>query len=181
MKSSIAVSQGFHHHRNRIDVRAGNDSGGAAYLLAAKSDLQAYAKAKNYRYIPIGYSQADIPELGALQDYVACRPNATERLDFYALNTYRWCGSTTFANSGYNRLQAAAQDYPIPIFISETGCNNIRPRAWGEMASIYGPDMVNTWSGSIVYEWIQEWNDFGLVQYGAPVGQAPDGSRVITR
>lgn len=150
-------------------------------MLAAKADLAAYGAAKGYRNIPIGYSQADIPELGMLMDYVACQPNATNRLDFYALNTYRWCGQTTFQNSGYNKLQAAAEDYPIPIFISETGCNNIRPRTWGDMASIYGPDMVDTWSGSIVYEWIQEWNDFGIVQYGAPQATSQAASQAITR
>lgn len=151
-------------------------------MLAAKSDLAAYSKAKGYRTIPIGYSQADILALSPnLENYVACHANATERLDFFSLNTYRWCGQTTFQNSGYNKLQATFQGYPIPVFISETGCNNIRPRTWGEMNSIFGPDMVDTWSGAIVYEWIQEWNDFGLVQYGAPVGSAQDGSQVITR
>lgn len=56
-----------------------------------------------------------------LQDYLVCRPNVTERLDFYSLNSYEWCGQSTFQTSGYVALQNAAENYPVPIFFSEDG------------------------------------------------------------
>jgi 1,3-beta-glucanosyltransferase GAS1 len=149
-----------------------DDSSSAPYLLSAAVDLKGYQKAKGYRRIPIGYSATDTAVLRPmLQDYVVCRPNATERLDFYALNSYEWCGSTpTFQTSGYAGLQAAFEDYPIPVFFSEDGCNTVPPRTFNDQAAIFGPDMVNTWSGAIIYEWIQETNQYGLIQYGNPQG-----------
>lgn len=38
--------------------------------------------------------------------------------------------------------------------------------------------MVNDWSGAIIYEWIQETNNYGLISYGAPAGTAT-GSGVV--
>jgi 1,3-beta-glucanosyltransferase GAS1 len=55
--------------------------------------------------------------------------------------------------------------YPIPAFFSEVGCNVVRPRTWSEMGAIYGPQMLPTLSGAIIYEWTQEANDFGIIQY----------------
>ena len=96
------------------------DSGAAPYVLAAIVDMKAYIKAKGYRQIPIGYSATDTAVLRPmLQDYLMCRPNSTDRLDFYALNSYEWCGaSATYMTSGYSLLQAAAVDYPVPVFFS---------------------------------------------------------------
>jgi hypothetical protein len=138
--------------------------------LAAVADIKAYIKAKKYRHIPIGYSATDTAVLRPmLQDYLVCRPNATERLDFFALNSYEWCGAlTTYQTSGYSQLQAGAADYPVPIFFSEDGCNTVPPRDFNDQSAIFGPDMVNTWSGAIIYEWIQETNDYGLISYGPP-------------
>lgn len=157
------------------------DSAAAPYLLSAAVDLKAYRDAKGYRQIPIGYSATDTAVLRPmLQDYLVCRPNTTERLDFYALNSYEWCGSTpTFNTSGYVNLQADAENYPIPIFFSEDGCNTVPPRTFDDQAAIFGPDMVNTWSGAIIYEWIQETNAYGLVTYGTPVANTVNEGSVI--
>lgn len=150
------------------------DSAAAPYLLSAAADLKTYQASKGYRKIPIGYSATDTAVLRPmLQDYVVCRPNVTERLDFYALNSYEWCGSTpTYETSGYIQLQATAEGYPVPIFFSEDGCNTVPPRTFSDQATIFGTPMVDTWSGAIIYEWIQETNHYGLISYGPPV--APD-------
>jgi hypothetical protein len=55
--------------------------------------------------------------------------------------------------------------------MSETGCQKPKPRDFQDQTALFG-DMADTWSGSIIYEWIQETNDYGLIQYGTPV--APD-------
>ena len=145
-------------------------SGGAQaapYILAAARDLKAYRDKQGYRKIPIGYSAADIAELRPmLQNYLVCKPNASETVEFFALNAYEWCGDSSYSQSGYDNLQNQAEGYPVPIFFSEVGCNTARPRTFDDLTAIYGPEMVDTWSGAMVYEWIQEKNDYGLITYG---------------
>lgn len=159
-----------------------SDSPAAPFLLAATADLKAYRDARGFRPIPIGYSATDTDALGTnLQDYVVCRENKLERLDFYALNSYRWCGAAaTFETSGYSVLADAFKNYPAPVFISETGCNTVPPRTFGDQAAIFGPNMTDTWSGSIIYEWIQEMNHYGIVSYGDFIGDGvQQGNEVI--
>ncbi|KAJ5956670.1 hypothetical protein N7501_010949 [Penicillium viridicatum] len=150
-----------------------NGSAAAPYVLAAARDIKAYRDKKGYREIPVGYSAADIPDLRPmLQNYMACAKNASDRLDFYSLNAYEWCGASSYEQSGYNILQKNATDYPIPIFFSETGCNTPSPRTFEDQAAIFGEHMSDTWSGSIIYEWIEETNDYGLISYGPSVDAA---------
>lgn len=101
-----------------------------------------------------------------LQNYFACGDKIEERADFFSLNVYEWCGVSDYKESGYAMLQQNASDYNIPIFISETGCRKPRPRLFADQAAILGKDMQDTWSGAIVYEWIEETNNYGLISYG---------------
>jgi hypothetical protein len=155
---------------------------GAPYIKAAVADMKSYRDAKGYRAIPIGYSAADIAELRPqLQNYLACGSSDTS-IDFFGLNSYEWCGDQTYQTSGYANLQAMAEGYSVPMFFSETGCNVVPGgRNFGDQAAIFGPDMSGTWSGSIIYEWVQETNMYGLVTYpngqiysGAPIPISPD-------
>lgn len=110
---------------------------------------------------------ADIPSLRPmLQNYLACGDDPTHAADFFSLNVYEWCGSNSFQGSGYNQLVANASGLQIPIFISETGCRIPKPRMFQDQDSIFGTDMSSSWSGAIVYEWIEEANDYGLISYG---------------
>ena len=104
-----------------------------------------------------------------LQNYLACGGNASESLDFFSLNAYEWCGASTYDTSGYRDLQANASSYNIPIFFSETGCNKPPPRTFEDQASIFGSQMDGTWSGAIIYEWLEETNNYGLISYGPQV------------
>lgn len=177
----------FQQFDNTAGVFVGNEvittaegSPAAPYVLAAARDIKAYRDQKNYREIPVGYSAADIAALRPmLQDYLACSNNASERLDFYSLNAYEWCGDSSYTVSGYNILQKNATDYPIPIFFSETGCNTPKPRTFADQSAIFGSEMSGTWSGSIVYEWIQETNDYGLISYGPSVPAAAATNTLI--
>ena len=151
-------------------LTTGNNSIAAPYVKAAARDTKAYRKSKGYRDIPIGYSAADIPALRPmLQNYLACGTNTSEAVDFYSLNAYEWCGDSSYPESGYSELEANVTSYNIPIFLSETGCNKPEPRTFGDQAAIFGPDMSPNWSGAIVYEWIEEANNFGLISYGPSV------------
>ncbi|KAI9846147.1 MAG: hypothetical protein M1838_001383 [Thelocarpon superellum] len=172
-----AVLDEFQKYDNTAGVFVGNEvvtmangSDAAPYIKAAARDVKAYRDSKKYRKIPVGYSAADIATLRPnLQNYLACGSNASEALDFFSLNAYEWCGSSSFVTSGYSDLVKNATGYPIPIFLSETGCNTNPPRTFADQASIFGPQMDGIWSGAIVYEWIEESNNYGLVSYGATV------------
>lgn len=151
-------------------ISLANQSLAAPYIKAATRDLKAYRNSKNYRKIPIGYSAADISTLRPmLQDYLACGGNNSETIDFFGLNAYEWCGDSSYSVSGYEDLNTYAQGYNIPIFFSETGCNNPEPRTFQDQTAILGPDMDDTWSGAIIYEWIEETNNYGLISYGPSV------------
>ena len=101
-----------------------------------------------------------------LQNYLACGPDPADAADFFSLNVYEWCGSNTFDGSGYNELVTNATGLQIPIFISETGCHEPEPRLFQDQNSIFGKDMNESWSGAIIYEWIEEANSYGLISYG---------------
>ncbi|CAK7217053.1 hypothetical protein SBRCBS47491_003031 [Sporothrix bragantina] len=144
-----------------------NQSLAAPYIKAAAHDMKAYRDSKKYRKFPIGYSAADIAELRPmLQDYLTCGGDDADIVDFFSLNSYEWCDPNTYVGSGYQNLEKQAADFPVPIFFSETGCNVPGPRLFADQASILGPDMDGDWSGAIIYEWIQEANDYGLITYG---------------
>lgn len=182
-----AVLDEFQKFDNTAGVFVGNEiittkegSAAAPYILAAARDIKAYRDHKGYRPIPVGYSAADIAELRPmLQEYLACRKDSADRLDFFGLNAYEWCGPSGYIQSGYNMLQKNASTYPIPIFFSETGCNTHRPRTFEDQAAIFGHEMGDTWSGSIVYEWIEETNDYGLISYGPSVKDAAPTNTLI--
>jgi len=154
-----------------------NGSVTAPYIKAAARDLKAYRDSKGYRKIPIGYSAADIASMRPmLQNYLACGTNTSEALDFFSVNSYSWCGDSDYQTSGYVSLRENALGYNIPIFMSETGCQVPRPRTFQDQTALFG-EMADTWSGSMVYEWIEEANNYGLIRYGDKVdpSMAPDG------
>lgn len=164
---------------NEVLTKA-NGSEAAPYVLSAARDIKAYRDSKGYRKIPVGYSAADIAELRPmLQNYLACPTNSSESLDFFSLNAYEWCGPNTYQQSGYSMLQKNATDYPIPIFFSETGCNSNRPRDFQDLTAIYGSEMAGTWSGAIIYEWIEESNEYGLISYGPTQASAAPTNTLI--
>lgn len=183
-----AVLDEFVKYDNTAGVFVGNEvitmsngSFAAPYVKAAARDVKKYRDSKNMRKIPVGYSAADIAELRPmLQNYLACGTKAAESLDFFSLNAYEWCGPSSYTGSGYSELVKNATDYSIPIFFSETGCNTNRPRTFDDQAAIFGQNMNGVWSGAIIYEWIEEKNNYGLVNYGPTVDvktatSAPDG------
>lgn len=169
-----AVMDAFASYTNVLGFFVGNEviavtnqSIAAPYIKAATHDMKVYRDSKDYRKIPIGYSAADIAELRPmLQDYLTCGGDEADNIDFFSLNSYEWCDPSTFTSSGYSNLESQAIDFPVPLFFSETGCNVPGPRLFEDQASILGSDMDSNWCGAIVYEWIQEANNYGLITYG---------------
>jgi len=180
------VFDAFANFTNTLGVFVGNEvialanqSNAAPYIKAAARDMKAYRDSKGYREIPVGYSAADIAELRPmLQNYLACGDNSSEMIDFFSLNAYEWCGDSSFSSSGYDNLNTEAAGYSIPIFFSETGCNTVEPRTFQDQTAILGPDMNNQWSGAVIYEWIEETNDYGLISYGPPQPATATGAGI---
>ncbi|ORY14037.1 Glucanosyltransferase-domain-containing protein [Clohesyomyces aquaticus] len=178
-----AVMDEFQQYENTAGFFVGNEvlttsngSVAAPFVKAAARDLKAYRNSKKYRNIPIGYSAADIADLRPmLQNYMACGTNTSESLDFFSLNAYEWCGQSSYAQSGYSQLMKNASSYSIPIFLSETGCIEPKPRNFDDQQAIFG-EMSTVWSGAIIYEWIEEANGYGIIQYGEKVDPAAEGA-----
>lgn len=75
-------------------INQANQSLAAPFIRGAARDVKTYRANKNYRDIPVGYSAADIAELRPmLQDYLTCGGNSSDTVDFFALNSYEWCGT----------------------------------------------------------------------------------------
>ncbi|KAF9128265.1 1,3-beta-glucanosyltransferase gas1 [Mortierella sp. 14UC] len=126
-----------------------------AYVKALLRDTKAYIRSSASRLILVGYANNDDPEIRLqVRDYFNC-----------GADDEHWYGEgATYQSSGHVDRTADISSYSVPVFLSEYGCNLVSPRTFPEVKSIFGPDMTNTWSGGIVYEWSQEENNFGLVQ-----------------
>lgn len=134
-------------------------------------DLKNYIAKHSTRTIPVGYSAADVREI--LQDtwaYLQCaidgNNNDASRSDFFGLNSYSWCGQSSFQTAGYDLLVNMFQNSTIPVFFSEYGCNKVEPRVFDEVAALYGTQMTAL-SGGLVYEYSKEEENFGLTQINA--------------
>uniref|UniRef100_A0A093XD34 1,3-beta-glucanosyltransferase n=2 Tax=Talaromyces marneffei PM1 TaxID=1077442 RepID=A0A093XD34_TALMA len=158
MAQVFGVIEAFKNYPNTAGFFSGNE--------AVQRDMHDYISKNSKRPIPVGYSAADVrPLLVDSAYYFTCNlANSTNsRSDFFGLNSYSWCGDATYTTSGYNVLTEDFTNITVPVFFSETGCNNVRPRVFSEIQAIYGPDMSQALSGALVYEYTQEANDYGLV------------------
>ncbi|CAG8557566.1 17658_t:CDS:2 [Acaulospora morrowiae] len=164
----------FSRYTNTLAFFAGNEvtnnksnAQASPFVKAALRDIKMYIKdnvMKNGgRYVPVGYSSNDDPDIRvSLAEYFNCG-NDDERADFFGMNLYEWCGESSFEQSGYAERTREFSSYSIPVILSEYGCNLVAPRPFTEVTAIYGPQMTSVWSGGIAYEWSQEINSYGLV------------------
>ncbi|CDK28542.1 unnamed protein product [Kuraishia capsulata CBS 1993] len=155
---------------NTLGFFAGNEvvtnhsnTDAAAFVKAAVRDIKAYIKDKDYRTIPVGYSANDDSKTRVSSvDYFSCG-DEDERADFYGINMYEWCGSSSFSGSGYEDRTEEFSDLPVPVFFSEYGCNTVTPRKFTEVGTLFSSKMTDVWSGGIVYMYFEETNNYGLV------------------
>jgi hypothetical protein len=137
----------------------------SAFVKAAVRDSKAYIVSQNYgRWMGVGYATNDDADTrDNLASYFNCG-DAKDAVDFWGYNIYEWCGQSTFQASGYEERTQAFQNYSVPAFFSEYGCNNPgggNGRIFEETGALYSSEMNQVWSGGIAYEWFQEQNDFG--------------------
>lgn len=180
LKRIFGVVEAFHNFPNTLGYFGGNEvmndvSDGEPvppYLRAVTRDLKNYIAKHSPRDIPVGYSAADVRDILADSwSYLQCAINGLtsdpSKIDFFGLNSYSWCGGkadgTTFQSAGYDILISQFSNTTIPVFFSEYGCNHIEPRVFEEVQQLYGPQMTSVMSGGLVYEYVMEDNDYGLV------------------
>lgn len=146
-------------------INSDNTTSAAPYVKAVVRDTKKYIKNNDIRAVPIGYSAADVSS-NRLQTahYFNCGDDEDARVDMFGFNDYSWCGQSSFTRSGYDQKVEAFNDYSIPIFFSEYGCNEVTPRVFTEVESLYSTDMTPVFSGGLVYEYSQEPNNYGLVE-----------------
>ncbi|KAI8339217.1 Glucanosyltransferase-domain-containing protein [Chlamydoabsidia padenii] len=137
----------------------------AAYVKAVIRDMKMLMRLNKTRAIPVGYaSNDDIFIRDSIKDFFVCGDDDDNQADFFGVNLYEWCGESSFEGSGYADRTREFEAYGKPVFLSEYGCNLVRPRPFDEVDAIYGPQMTPVWSGGVAYEWTQEENDYGLVK-----------------
>lgn len=138
-----------------------NNTMASAFVKAAVRDMKAYIKAKNYRTIGVGYATNDDADIREnLASFFDCG-SREEAIDFWGYNIYSWCGDSSFKESGFDVRTKEFENYDVPVFFAEYGCNTPRPRLFTEVGALYGKEMTPTWSGGIVYMYFEEANKFG--------------------
>ncbi|CAN6644773.1 1,3-beta-glucanosyltransferase Gas5p [Trichomonascus vanleenenianus] len=146
-------------------INSANTTSAAPYVKAVVRDMKAYIKKQCKRKIPVGYSAADVSENRWEQmQYFNCGEEDDARLDMFGMNDYSWCGDSSFTVSGYSAKVKQYSNYSIPLFMSEFGCNQVRPRKFTEIEAIYSDEMSSVFSGGLVYEYSEEGSNYGLVQ-----------------
>lgn len=129
--------------------------------------MKNYISAHSPRTIPVGYSAADdLNYRVSLSEYLECKDDdkPENSVDFYGVNSYQWCGQQTMQTSGYDTLVDAYRSYSKPVF-SEFGCNKVLPRQFQEIGYLFSEEMYSVFCGGLVYEFSQEDNNYGLVEY----------------
>ncbi|KAI1337671.1 beta-glucanosyltransferase gel2 [Xylariaceae sp. FL0016] len=177
LNRTFAIVENFKNYPNLLGFFSGNEvidavkTGATAppYIRAVTRDLKNYIKNNADRQIPVGYSAADVRDV--LEDtwnYLTCAIDGNDddmsRADMFALNSYSWCGESSFTESGYDQLVTMFESSSVPVFYSEFGCNTPSPRVFTEIGTIYGDKMTGTFSGGVVYEYAQEDNNYGLAE-----------------
>lgn len=173
LKRVFAVIENFKSYPNTLGFFSGNEvinedsvSQVPDYIRAVTRDLKQYISKHVNRPIPVGYSAADVRlMLADTWAYLSCGidDSPESKIDFFGLNSYSWCGESSFTEAGYDVLVNQFSNTTIPVFFSEYGCNQVAPRIFTEVPVLYGPQMTTVMSGGLVYEYSQEVGKFGLV------------------
>ncbi|KAH8897886.1 hypothetical protein GQ53DRAFT_760076 [Thozetella sp. PMI_491] len=172
MQHIFGVVENFWNYPNLLGFFAGNEiineqsvASAPLYIRAVVRDLKEYISLHAPRSIGVGYSAADVAsELVNTFNYLGCSlsNDTMSKMDFFGLNDYEWCGDSSFTESGYDKLVTYFAGTDIPVFFSEYGCNNVQPRTFTNVPTLYGSQMSEL-SGGLVYEFSQEVSNYGLV------------------
>lgn len=137
----------------------------APYIKAAVRDLKAFRDKRGYRPIPLAYVTTDMQAVRkASAEYLACGDESSA-IDLFGMNVYSWCGRSNYYTAAFDQLYDDFAAYSLPLAFAETGCNGDGDRDFAEVAAMLGSVFQALFSGSVVYEWANETNGYGIVQY----------------
>lgn len=168
----------FSRYDNLLAVNIANEvvtqpsnANAAPFIKAAVRDIKAYLRSKNSNVL-VSYSSTDGPSgvnqwRDMLAYYLTCG-SADTSVDIYGLNSYSWCGNSSYTASGYNTLTSDFSSLPVPAYLAEFGCvenvgTNNRP--WTEVAALFSAPMTDTFSGGVAFSYFPQDTgpDYGLV------------------
>ncbi|KAG5951871.1 beta-glucanosyltransferase [Claviceps sorghi] len=171
LQSVFATVEMFAKYPNTLAFFSGNEvindekdtDKAAPYVKAVTRDMKNYINSRGLRKIPVGYSAADVSQ-NRLQTamYMNCGSDDM-RSDFFAFNDYSFC-NTDFKQAGWDQKVKNFTDYGLPIFLSEYGCIDNRPRKFEEVAALMNKEMTGVYSGGLMYEYSYEDNKYGIVK-----------------
>ncbi|PVU89429.1 hypothetical protein BB559_005109, partial [Furculomyces boomerangus] len=111
--------EAFKKYKNVVAFLIGNEvtndvdtTKASAFVKAALRDVKSYIKKSNLE-IPVGYADNDDEEVrNDLIKYFNCGQDPLARVDFYGVNTYRWCGpNVSYKTSGYEQMAQPFKEY----------------------------------------------------------------------
>lgn len=169
-----AVVDELANYSNVIGFFAGNEvsnnktnTPASAYVKAAVRDTKKHIADKGYRWMGVGYAANDDVDIREdIAEYFNCGTDE-ERIDYWGYNIYSWCGKSDMQKSGYADQVKFFEEYSVPVFFAEYGCNEpdgAAERIFDETTALYSDEMTGVFSGGIVYMYFQEANDYGLVE-----------------
>ncbi|KAI9749620.1 MAG: hypothetical protein M4579_006805 [Chaenotheca gracillima] len=164
-------------------TNAANNTAAAPFVKAAVRDMKAYIVQKKYRPMGVGYATSDGDKIREdLADYFNCGQKE-DGVDFWGYNIYSWCGSdSSYQVSGYSDRTKFFQNYSVPVFFAEYGCNDPQPREFDDVPVLFGKQMSPVWSGGIIFMYFQEENNFGLVSIkGNTASKLPDFTKLSSQ
>lgn len=183
LQSVFATIDAFKDYPNLLGFFAANEvinsentTTTAPYVKAVVRDMKTYIKAQASRFIPVGYSAADVAmNRWEQMQYFNCGDDDMARIDMFGMNDYSWCGDSSFTQSGWSANVKQYSSYSVPMFLSEFGCNLVTPRPFSEIKTLYSTQMSSVYSGGLVYEYSQEPSNYGLVEIdGDDITKLPD-------
>lgn len=174
----ITTIDAFAKYDNVLAYNVGNEvinlpsnTDAAPYVKAAARDIKAYLTSQGSSAL-IGYASVDGDEdfRVPLANYLTCG-NDTISIDLYGLNNYEWCGSSTYATSGWETITNDFSGIQVATYMSEYGCITNPPRLWQEVPVLYSQPVTNVFSGGVAFSYFPTADGYGMVTFGGSNGQ----------
>ena len=151
-------------------VTQSSNANTAPFIKAAARDVKAYLRSKNLDNVLVTYASTDGQSglnnwRDRLAQFLTCGSDDVS-IDLYGLNSYAWCGNSSFDASGYDTITEEFSNLPVAAYLSEYGCVqglSNGERGWTEVAALLSAPMTDTFSGGVAFSYFPQ--DTGL-NYG---------------